>query len=387
MKALLYILLPLVALSSYGQGFIGRTSAANVDFRTASVSSSLPEITWTSPVMESSFSTQSALILEISVKSLVDLKTVTLGITNNGNLSEKTFAVKPGESSTTIVQTVALLDGENIIELIAENITGGKVSSWRSVIVGKENAHMLSANRKDRALIFATDKYDHWDDLVNPVHGAREIEQILKEKYNFETEVIENATLEEVLGKLTDYNQSKFNVQDQLFVFFAGHGSFDETLGEGYIVASNSLQNDKGRTTYLPHTVLRQRLDNIKCEHIFLAMDVCFGGTIDPVLANTRSVDAYTEPTDEEYLVRKLSRRTRKFLTSGSKEYVSDGVVGKHSPFAAKFIQSLREVGDGKDRIVTLAELQVYFTKLPTEPRFGGFGSDDKASDFVFVAR
>jgi hypothetical protein len=213
------------------------------------------------------------------------------------------------------------------------------------------------------------------------------MENILKEKYGFQAEVVENATYEEVLAKLYDYNTKKFNLQDQLFIFFAGHGVFDETLGEGYVVASNSLENDKGKTTYIPHTILRQRIDNIKCEHIFLAMDVCFGGTIDPVLARKRQVDIYAEASDTEYLVKKLSKRTRKFLTSGSKEYVSDGVPGKHSPFAAKFIQALREIGSGKDRMLTLSELEVYFQKLATEPRSGSFGTDDPTSDFVFVAK
>jgi Caspase domain len=369
------------------QGFTGRTNEAHVDFTKAPVSSPLPEIYWITPKLESSFSDQYNLSIDATVKSDIALKSVMLKVLRSGDTLKRDFPVQAGEFTKLINQSLKLLDGENILELLVENEKGGIVSSRRSVLVGRDNAALLSASRKDYALIFATDRYDHWGNLVNPINDARTIEAILKEKYNFQTEVVENATLEEVLGKLTDYNAKKFNLQDQLFIFFAGHGSFDETLGEGYVVASNSLRNDKGRTTYLPHTVLRQRVDNIKCEHIFLAMDVCFGGTIDPVLASARGVDEYAEASDTDYLVRKLSKRTRKFLTSGSKEYVSDGVAGKHSPFAAKFVQALREVGAGNDRILTLPELQTYFLKLPTEPRMGGFGSDDKASDFVFVAK
>jgi len=44
-------------------------------------------------------------------------------------------------------------------------------------------------------------------------------------------------------------------------------------------------------------------------------------------------------------------------------------------------------VGGGTGRILTLLELQTYFKKLATEPRFGSFGKDDPASDFVFVAK
>lgn len=373
--------------SAVGQGFSGRTAEAHVNFKKAPVSASLPQITWITPRLESSYSEQENLVVEAQVRADDNLKELSLNVIRAGDTLRKNFTLQPNERSRMINQNVRLLDGDNTLEIVAVTERDGKVSSQRSVVIGKDNALTLSANRKDYALFFATNKYDHWGDLVNPVNDAQTISGILKEKYGFETEIVENATLEEILAKLTDYNTRKFNVQDQLFIFFAGHGSFDEVLGEGYVVASNSLTNDKGRTTYLPHTVLRQRVDNIKSEHIFLVMDVCFGGTIDPVLSGHRGEADYAEASDIDYLVRKLSKRTRKYLTSGSKEYVPDGVAGRHSPFAAKFVTALRELGNGKDRMLTLSELQTYFLKLPTEPRFGGFGSDDKASDFVFVAK
>jgi len=40
---------------------------------------------------------------------------------------------------------------------------------------------------------------------------------------------------------------------------------------------------------------------------------------------------------------------------------VADGTPGKHSPFAAKFILSLKEVGGGSGRILSLLELRTYF--------------------------
>ena len=186
---------------------------------------------------------------------------------------------------------------------------------------------------------------------------------------------------------LSEYLTKEYKPQDQLMIFFAGHGYFDDTFGEGYIVAKNSLLNDRSRTTYVSHNRLRSVINNIPCEHIFLTMDACFGGTFDPVIARSRALDPYSESTENEFLVRKLSHKTRKYLTSGGKEYVSDGIAGKHSPFAAKIIESLNEVGDGKDRILTLQEIKHIVEKLTTEPRFGSFGDDDPASDFVFVAQ
>jgi hypothetical protein len=232
-------------------------------------------------------------------------------------------------------------------------------------------------------LLFATNKYDHWNDLANPVDDATTIATELKEKYGFEVDLVENPTVEEIWEKLREYNERKFAPQDQLLIFFAGHGHYDESFGEGYVVARNSLHNDVSRTTYLSHNRLRGVINNISCNHILLTMDVCFGGTLDPVVASSRGAMEH-EVSINDMLVRKWGYRTRKYLTSGGKEYVSDGIPGKHSPFAAKLIESLRSMG-GDDRILTLAELQANLEKLKQLPRFGSFGADESLSDFVFV--
>ncbi len=371
-----------------GQSFSNKTNAIGLDYTKPILATSLPEIIWTTPRSESSVSADESIVIEVQIKSDVPLKEVKLVITHGGESRDRIMKVNEGEFGLLIKQPISFLHGDNVIKIVAINLNGGKVSSARNVLVGKDElADAVDANRKDHALIFATDNYEMWSDLVNPIDDARTIEKLLKEKYGFSTEVVLNASLEEITSKLYDYNTKKFNPQDQLFVFFAGHGYYDEVLGEGYIVASNSLLNDKGKNSYLAHSILRQRLENIKCEHIFLTMDVCFGGTFDPVLAKARAGEAMDEATDKQYLVRKLTKRTRKYLTSGSKQYVSDGIPGKHSPFAAKFIQALREIGGSGGRMLTLFELNTYFQKLPTEPRYGSFGTDDNASDFVFVTR
>jgi hypothetical protein len=388
MKALSLALLLAAGPVAVAQNFSGKTNAVTLDNARPVVATTLPQITWTTPRAESTFSTQESIVLEATIQSSVELQSVKLIVTSGGEMRERPLKVESGEFNKRIQQKLVLIDGENIVKLEVTNAKDGTVSSTRSIIVGKDAlADAVDINRKDYALIIASDKYDNWDDLTNPINDARTIESILKEKYGFVTEVVENPTLEDINDKLFDYNTRKFSPQDQLFVFFAGHGYFDETLGEGYVVASNSLLNDKGKTTYLSHNILRERLDNIKCEHIFLTMDVCFGGTFDKKLAKARGTEAMDEAMDKQYLIKKLSKKTRKFLTSGSKEYVPDGAPGHHSPFATQFIKALREIGGGTGRVLSLIELNAYFLRLPTEPYFGSFGGDDPQSDFVFVAK
>ncbi len=378
----------LIHLTSMAQLFSGKTNAIAIDNTMPNLSTTLPEISWAMPRMESSVSAEEFINLDVTVQSNVELQSIKMIIKSGGETREREIKLDPKSLKKHIEQKLLLVDGENLIRIEAVNIKGGVVSSTRSILMGKDAlADAVDANRKDYALVIVTDKYDNWDDLSNPINDGRTIGGILKEKYGFITEVVENPTLEEINDKLFDYNTRKFNPQDQLFVFFAGHGYFDETLGEGYVVAANSLLNDKGKTSYLSHNILRERLDNMKCDHIFLAMDVCFGGTFDKKLAKARGNEVMEEAMDKQYLVKKLNKRTRKFLTSGSKEYVPDGAPGHNSPFATQFIKALREIGGGTGRVMTLNELNNYFHRLPTEPYFGSYGNDDPQSDFVFVAR
>jgi hypothetical protein len=387
MKTKLIIGLLMLTCSAFAQNFSETTPAIRLNMAQPSAGTTLPSIVWITPRLERTNSVETSVVFQADVASDVPLKSVWLEMIVNGKPVPKQIAIQ-NQFAVSVNLRISLLAGENTVRLFAENIQGGLVSSVRSVLSGKDALEdAVDINRKDYALLFVTNTYDHMDDLVNPIFDGRTINGLLTEKYGFQTEVVENASNDQILAKITEYNLKKFNPQDQLFVFFAGHGVFDEALKEGYVVASNSLANDPGRASYVSHILIRERLDNINCEHIFLMMDVCFGGTFDQALAKVRG-EQDDENIDKEFLIKKLTKRTRKFLTSGSKEYVPDGQPGRHSPFAEKFILALREKGGGTGRILSLVELRTYFLKLSTEPRFGSFGTrDDPASDFVFVAK
>lgn len=236
------------------------------------------------------------------------------------------------------------------------------------------------------ALLFATNDYDNYNDLTNPVYDAKAVADELQRNYGFNTEIVENATLDVILKKLKRYAQLSYDKEDQLFVFFAGHGKYDEIFREGYLVAKESKLQDDARTTFLSHSNLRTIINNIDCEHIFLVMDVCFGGTFDPYITAHRGDELYEEVPKTEFIERKMKHKTRLYLTSGGKEYVPDGRPGEHSPFARKLLEALRSYG-GKDAILTVSEIISYVEKVVPQPRTGEFGNNEPGSDFVFVAK
>lgn len=117
-------------------------------------------------------------------------------------------------------------------------------------------------------------------------------------------------------------------------------------------------------------------------------MDVCFGGTFDATLASSRGEDddTYREQSQAEFLTRKLTAQTRKYLTSGGKTYVSDGIKGKQSPFAKSFLEALSSQG-GKGGILTVQEIYSFVEKLKNPPRMGEFGDNAPGSDFLFLVK
>jgi hypothetical protein len=357
------------------------------------VSTTIPVINWITPVPETNYAQENKFKIKIEIDSDKPIKSITINVKEGQeSASRGSTTIQPQENEklhTVVEKSVTLMEGENLLEIVAENIDGQKTLSYRKVTVG--GAALADAGkleRTDYALVFATDQYDHWGDLVNPVFDSRTIGNELKNTFGFKVEIIENGTQSEVLKKIREYAEKKYKPLDQLFIFFAGHGNYDQTFGEGFVVTRESLVNDEAKTTYLSHNRLRSIINNIPCEHIFLAMDVCFGGTFDAALASSRgdAEEVYKEQNQAEFITRKLTYKTRRFLTSGGKTYVSDGIPGKHSPFAKNFLEALRSRG-GRDGILTLPELYTYVERLKIQPRFGEFGDNAPGSDFVFVTK
>ena len=346
----------------------------------------LPEISWEFPSSEYTNSQENQVQIRSFINSPSPLKSITIriGKTKDEIRGSKAVPFPPNSLKFQLDQQIFLMDGENVVSVVAENMEGGIVTDYRNILIGFDAiSKAVDINRKDYALLIGTDKYDHWGDLVNPVYDTETIAKELEDGYGFETELMANPAQEEIMIKLKEYSTKKYRPQDQLIIFIAGHGQFDEAFGEGYLVTKGSQMNDAAKTTYIAHSIMRSIINNIPCDHILLVMDVCFSGTFDPVIASSRAA-VYEEIDDAELLVRKLSKKTRRYLTSGGKEYVSDGIPGKHSPFAQRFLEVLKSKGGG-DRIITLTEMYPTMQRLQTLPRTGEFGDNEKESDFVFV--
>ncbi len=262
----------------------------------------------------------------------------------------------------------------------------------------------------DYALLFATNEYEHWSNLSTPIADAEAIGAELKNRYKFNVDIRKNVTRKQILAAIADYKAKTDAPGDQLLVYFAGHGKFDEVLQDGHIAGTESElpTTDKNLTTYLAFSKLREALDNFPCKRIMLMLDVCYGGTFDKNIALGKQPDELKDrgftsedPSEDQYLLSPqdtLAVKTRWYISSGGNEKVKDGF--SHSPFAAALLALLTNE-DNRDGVLTVPEIRRQMPSqleselnglrglFPNEtieqtPAFGPFGSDKK-DDQVFL--
>src|SRR5687767_11115783 len=139
MKAKLLFILSCIITTSWSQNFSDKTNAVHLNFNEPSAATTLPSIVWTTPRIERSNSVEESITFEVSVQSNIPLTKIVFELTSGGETKSKSIDVGKNLYFKQITQPIRLLEGENTIKLIAENEKGGKVSSTRAVLMGRED--------------------------------------------------------------------------------------------------------------------------------------------------------------------------------------------------------------------------------------------------------
>lgn len=239
---------------------------------------------------------------------------------------------------------------------------------------------------KDFALFFANDDYAQnrdFENLKNPVKDAKAIAKLLESDFGFQTAVYANKTRKEIEQVLIQWCNKTYEEDAQLFLFFSGHGFWDEIYSSGYFVPKGLSQE----SNYLELFQLSKLIDRVPCKHILLAIDACYSGTIDQSIALKGSVN-FQRPNQahqerQNLIDRQLRFQSRLFISSGEKNRTKDGI--NHSPFTEGILRALRKsITDGRDLLYDqlLGEL-AYVSPKPHEGKFGRH----EEGRFVFVLK
>lgn len=254
---------------------------------------------------------------------------------------------------------------------------------------------------KKYALVVGSDNYKGkgWNKLSNPIKDARAVADELYNSYGFDVQLMEDKPMDSIYKAIREYYRIA-QPNDQLVVYFAGHGDVDdELLDDGFIVCSDSksIDDDPVRNTYIPYAKLQKMLNNIPARQVLVLLDVCHGGSFDAKTFNNEKRENSTSNISNknvlQFLKDKLPLRTRKFLSSVGIEPAFDGKAGRHSPFANLLLQVLRAKGQGSNGIVTLTDINAVLqtaslnetATLKISPHMANFGNFDAFSEFILI--
>ena len=193
--------------------------------------------------------------------------------------------------------------------------------------------------RKNYLLSIGIDHYKYVSKLDNAVRDAKAVTHVLQDRYNFDPQWTielynEEATRENIIAALDKLAESIDEGNDNLLIYYAGHGYYRARRKIGYWVPVNA--RDGKFSDFIYHSAIKDHIGAIPAHHLLMIVDSCFSGNLlrnrgrgnSPTVIHANKVDQFP---------------SRWCIAAGMIEKVSDGYIGDHSPFAKSLITYLEK--------------------------------------------
>jgi tetratricopeptide (TPR) repeat protein len=281
---------------------------------------------------------------------------------------------------------IAVKEGSNKITVIATDNAGNsaehtfEMQQKKPEIVNTDIFPVISKESKNYVLIVAAQNYEDVaiPSLENPVIDAVKLKQVLKANYNFADQNIKtlfNPGVNEFKKAFADIMEV-LQPEDNIIIFYAGHGIWAEKEKKGYWLLTDAKRNDMN--TWLDNKVVLDMIAKLPARHTLLITDACFSGSV----FKTRSLGS-----DASQAMREMSEKiSRVAITSGN-----DSEVPDESVFMKYLVKALSE---NKDKYLTAQKMfithiiEAVMNETKTEPRYGTLElAGHVGGDFIFVKK
>jgi hypothetical protein len=278
---------------------------------------------------------------------------------------------------------VILKPGTNEVEIVAYDIHSNQAT--KVINIQREVEQVASAQPirtgDYHALLIAVEDYQHSsiDDLSQPIKDATRIRDVLQNDYTFDSKnitLLRNPDRRRIMDAL-DRLSKQVDESDNVLVFYAGHGDWDEQFQQGYWLPSDANPNSKA--AWIPNGTIRDYIRGIKSKNTLLVSDACFAGAILNVRSAVRDASVATQELYE--------LPARRAMTSGTLTEVPDRSV---------FLDHLaKRLESNTDKYLSSETLFARFKEAvinnsPTRqiPQIGIIReAGDEGGDFIFVRR
>ena len=263
-----------------------------------------------------------------------------------------------------------------------------------------EDEPIVATAARKLALVIANQNYgsEAFAPLKTPLADAEAVVAILKQRYGFATEIgsgkdalnlflkdASKAQIQQVLFEL----RRRLTPEDQLLIYYAGHGENDPDLGAFWVPADGQPKAD---FTWIAAEEITRELKRMNAGSILVISDSCYAGG----LSRGGAGEKVPDEARDRYLAKASRLKSRQLMASGGVEPVADGGGSGHSVFAKALIESLKSMPEQTFTASELFEQKVKPAMIAaanalTEGQTPGFNrivraGDEPGSEFVFQA-
>ncbi len=273
--------------------------------------------------------------------------------------------------------------------LYADNTDYRSITRGLGLVYDGDTKYIRDFGHNHALLIYVEDyKNSDFHDLKTPKKDVKELNQTLRNRYGFkDIQIVENPKNYDELISVLDAFVVKLKEDDNLLVYYAGHGSIDDTTKNGYW--NLSLAKKDSRVGWISlNEAVNTTLSKIKSKHVLIISDSCYSGLI------TRGDQSQKldniDPKELKYYQGLYQKVSRTALTSGGVEPVLDSSIGGkgNSIFATSFLNMLR---NNNKPIFTLREKfnevsKYVINNAKQTPEYDSIhGTGHDGGDFIFL--
>lgn len=242
-------------------------------------------------------------------------------------------------------------------------------------------------------VVIGIDEYVHWQKLKNAVRDAIGLQQALIDKLGFSAPIAplfnEAATKTAIASLIEDRLREELQEDDNLVLFFAGHGHTrvdkvgGKVVGEtGFIVPVEAQGPKEVWSDYIKIDPLLQSISCLPARHILVILDSCHSGfALGEAMKISRDAVRYEKDLS--------SRISRKVITSARREQraLDGGPIPGHSLFTGTLVDGFNwgKADLDNNGLITSSELGLFIQQKVGQasesrqtPDFGAFYLDDR---------
>lgn len=262
----------------------------------------------------------------------------------------------------------------------------------------KPEEPVVSSPARKVALIIANQDYADpaFPSLATPIADAQAVAGLLTGRFGFTTTIegdggpldlfLRNATKARIQQTLFEVRR-RLAAEDQLLIYYAGHGENDPDLGAYWVPVDGEANHDY--SWYAAEDITRE-LKRMNAQSVLVISDSCYAGG----LARSGTEEKPSGEARNRYLAKASRLKSRQLMASGGEEPVVDGGGDGHSVFARALIEALKAMPEPTFTANELFELKVKPAVIASsnalaEGQIPGFhrisrAGDEPSSEFIF---